>query len=172
MRLALTACAATPELPEPAELARPARWAVQDMAKPKAALHPTIERRLRLAAFGALLAQDHDLLAAVLALVPAATRRASPQWTLHVRILAVAAPRTDSRGAGFAVEDAAVRAAFAQLLAKHRLPFRAIEAGDEGPVDAPFILGNYLHCWAWLSLFSPCPVSRTDWATMRRLMTG
>ena len=172
MRLALTACAATPELPEPAELARPARWAVQDMAKPKAALHPTIERRLRLAAFGALLAQDHDLLAAVLALVPAATRRASPQWTLHVRILAVAAPRTDSRGAGFAVEDAAVRAAFAQLLAKHRLPFRAIEAGDEGPVDAPFILGNYLHCWAWLSLFSPCPVYRTDWATMRELMTG
>lgn len=63
-------------------------------------------------------------------------------------------------------------AAFVELLNRHRQPCRAIEAGDEGPVDVPFILGNYLYGWAWLSLFSPRPVYRTDWATMRDLMTG
>ena len=68
--------------------------------------------------------------------------------------------------------DATVIARFVELLNRHRQPCRAIEAGDEGPVDVPFILGNYLYCWAWLSLFSPCPVYRTDWATMRELMTG
>ncbi|MBK8286630.1 MAG: hypothetical protein IPK97_18195 [Ahniella sp.] len=172
MRLAFAACVATPSLPAAKALSEPARCAVRDLAKHKGPLHPTVERRLRLAAFGALLAQDAELLAAVVALVPAATRSASAQWALHERILAIATPHSGAGSFAEAVKDTEVRTAFEQQWIRHRQPILTIGPGDETPVDVPFVLGNYLHCWAWLSVFSETPVSRVDWTTMRGLMMG
>lgn len=172
LRLSLAAAATSPELPPPTELVQFAQWVVADMAGRRGSLHPASDRRLRLAALGALLACDIALLSQVVALVPAAHRKASLQWTLMHQVVDAAEPTTVDGVAGITVHDDATRQAFVRLFSMHRHPKVPETMGPEGPVDAPTIVGNYLYAWAWLRVFSPEPCTRTDWATMRWLMTG
>lgn len=172
LRLVLGAAIATPELPSAAELSQLARWAVADLAGQRGSQHPVVEHRLRMAAFGALLACDIDLLSRVLALVPARHLKASPQWSLMQGIVDTAEPLATDGVAGIAVRDEATRGAFLRLFDWHRQPVIPVAPDEESPLDVPPILGNYLYAWAWLRVFSPEPCTRVDWPAMRQLMTA
>lgn len=135
--------------------------------------HPSVLQQFRLAAYAALLAQDLDLLLAVVDLRKQAADFPR-QWTLLQDLARNGRLETGSGSSFIRCDDSTLRSAFVSLFSAHRPPKLAqvepMLAGDAwfgGP-----LIGNYVYTWIWLQTFAPDPTTKSDWPTLRELMIG